>query len=324
MNLFSSFRKAKAWKLKAILMMLVIPTPNGLFAQQVFPMQAQQVAANVYAIVTPVRELPNPQNRGWNSNSAFVVTPSGVLLFDTGSSAEIGQSLRSTIATVTDKPVRWIINSHAHGDHWLGNIAFSATVEKIFATETAINRIHADGQSWVERFNRMTKGISGDTPITPPTNSINSRTEMTLGGMTMVLFPSDNSHSPGDLLLWLPDSRVLISGDVIYSDRMPSTNDSNLQHWMTLLTELERLQPAVVIPGHGKVTDLGGITRLHALFTTLWQAVAKGLEAGKTDYEMLPDVSKALAGFRQDYPGLDEKLRRDLPHVYLQVETASF
>lgn len=289
-----------------------------------FTMRAEQVADHVYAIITPTRELPNPDNRGWNSNSAFVVTDVGVLLFDTGSSSAIGEAIRNTIAGVTDQPVRWIINSHAHGDHWLGNAVFADTAQAIYASSEVIARINSEGTRWVEQFKRMTDGATGDSPVVPPGRPINTHTELKFGGRQFVIFPSGNSHSPGDLLLWLPEARVLISGDVIYSDRMPSTNASNLRQWISLLSELEALQPKVVIPGHGKLTDTSGITRLRDLLTTLWDAVSREYQAGLADYEMVPAVSEALAEFRPHYPGLDEKLRRDISHVYLQVEAASF
>ena len=67
---------------------------NNVQANETFAMQATQVANNVYAIITPARDYPNAENRGWNSNSAFVVTDEGVLLFDTGTSREIGESIK--------------------------------------------------------------------------------------------------------------------------------------------------------------------------------------------------------------------------------------
>ena len=108
-----------------LILLVCIFTINEVQAGETFPMQATQVANNVYAIITPARDYPNPENRGWNSNSAFVVTTEGVLLFDTGTSREIGESIKKVIAAVSSKPVRWIVNSHAHGDHWLGNVAFN-------------------------------------------------------------------------------------------------------------------------------------------------------------------------------------------------------
>ena len=292
-------------------------------ADFIYPMKAQAVADNVYAIVTPTRQLPGVANGGWNSNSAFVVTGSGVLLFDSGSSTAIGTAIRETIATVTSQPVRWIVNSHAHGDHWLGNAAFDDDVE-IFATSRVIATIEQGGEAWVRRFDRMTEGITGDSVIRLPNRPIDARTELTLGEERFVFMLSGGSHSPGDLMLWLPRTGLLISGDVVYSDRMPSTNAGDLWQWIAMLDELQALQPRGVIPGHGKVTDGAGLERLQRLLAELWKAVEAGIDEGLSDFEMLPQVSAALAGFRPDYPGLDDKLKRDLSHVFLQVEAAAF
>ena len=288
------------------------------------PMQATRVADGVYAIVTPSRELPNQDNHGWNSNSAFVVTESGVLLFDSGSSVAIGERMRKTIAQVTDQSVRWIVVSHAHGDHWLGNAAFGDQVEQIIATSKTSQAIEISGQTWVELFNRMTDGITGESRILPPTQQVDKWTETEFGGIKTILFPSGDSHSPGDLILWLPESRVLMGGDVVYSDRMPSTNNSRIGQWILMLDELIALNPKVVLAGHGAVTDVAGLKNLKKLLKTFRQVVADGIEEGKSDFELLPEVLTALEPFRTKYPGLDEKVRRDLSHVYLQIELEMF
>ena len=307
-----------------LLLSIVFSVPGPAYAEFDYPMEARAVSEHVYAIITPTRDLPNAENGGWNSNSAFVVTGSGVLLFDSGSSVGIGQAIRKTIAGVTSQPVRWIVNSHAHGDHWLGNAAFADTVEQIFAGVEAAAGIEADGIAWVERFNAMTGGITGDSEILAPDRKVEQAMELSFGVVPVLMMLSGGSHSPGDLMLWLPGDEVLIAGDVVYSDRMPSTNAGDLQQWIETLAQLQQLQPRVVIPGHGAVTDASGIDRLHALLSSLWRAVEAGINEDLSDFEMLPQVSEALAPFRPFYPGLDDKLRRDLSHVYLQVEAAVF
>ncbi len=303
------------------LMLLTIGGACGAFD---YPMHAEPVAEDVYAIITPTRELPNPDNGGWNSNMAFVVTDAGVLLFDSGSSEAIGEAVRSTIASITDEPVRWIINSHAHGDHWLGNAAFKDSVKYIMASDTVAELISNDGERWVTMFQDMTAGITADSQILAPDRTITEDQTLSLGGLTTELLLSGGGHSPGDLMLWLPEKGVLIAGDVIYSDRMPSTNAGDLAQWIDMLARLRDLNPDVVIPGHGAVTDNQGVRRLHSLLTTLWQEVEVGIDNGLSDFEMLPQVSAALESFKPYYPGLEDKLRRDLPHVYLQVEAATF
>lgn len=310
--------------INAILFTSFLFSVSQVFADLTFPMHPQQVAPNIYALITPTRDLPNPENKGWNSNSAFVVTNAGVLLFDSGSSSAIGESIKKVIAQITDQPVRWIINSHAHGDHWLGNAVFKDTVEAIYATEQVKKKIIEDGQGWVSRFMQMTEGATGHSEILVPENIIDQRTTISFGDREAVLFLSGNSHSPGDILLWLEDEKVLISGDVIYSDRMPSTLYSNLRQWIILLGELNELQPNVVIPGHGKVTDVQGVMRLQNLLQSFWDAVVKGYDEGQSDFEMVDDVTIALAKFVPHYPGLEEKVKRDISGVFLQVEAASF
>jgi len=293
-------------------------------ASEVFPMKAQELAPGVYAVVTPSRELPNPENRGWNSNSAFIVTGVGTLLFDSGSSQEIGEALRATIAGVTNQSVRWIVNSHAHGDHWLGNAAFETSVERIIASTKTAQAIEISGGSWIDLFKSMTGGITGESKILAPTERVDDRTETRFGNIKAVLIPSDDSHSPGDLLLWLPQQRVLFGGDVVYSDRMPSTNNSRIDQWIRKLDQLAALEPNTVVAGHGVVTDIEGLTRLRDLLKAFREAVAAGIDEGKSDYEMLPDVLNALVQFEPHYPGLEDKVRRDISHVYLQVEQAMF
>lgn len=301
----------------------IVLAAGKVIAADEFPMQATSVAPGVYAIITPSRDIPGPENRGWNSNSAFVVTNEGVLLFDTGSSSAIGEAIKKLIAGVTEQPVRWIVNSHAHGDHWLGNGAFRDTVDAIYASEQTTDTIAANGQLWVDRFQQMTEGATGRSEIAVPDTLVSGQTELMLGGVQISLFLSGNSHSPGDVLMWLPGQKVLVSGDVVYSDRMPSTLESDLTRWISLLDEIVAMQPKVVIPGHGSVTDLEGVMRLRDLLQAYWTAVEQGYDAGKTDYEMVPDVITALSAYASYYPGLAEKIQRDISGVYLQVEAAS-
>ena len=291
-----------------------------------YPMSPHQVAEGVYAVVTPTRELPNPDNKGWNSNSAFVVTGDGVLVFDTGSSEVIGQALRRTIREVTDQPVRWVVVSHGHGDHWLGNAAFAAPGVEIIASPQVAEHMRTDGERWVGEFDRMTQGATGTSRIVPASTIVDARTRQVLGDTEVVILPSGGAHSPGDLLVWLPERRVLLAGDVIYSERMPSTFAADLRQWIAVLEDIQAFEPTpdVVVAGHGGVTDMAGVRRLHSLLSDLWTAVQTGYDSGKADFEMVPDVRRALAEYRDDYPGLDEKLQRDIGHVYLQVEAAAF
>jgi glyoxylase-like metal-dependent hydrolase (beta-lactamase superfamily II) len=289
-----------------------------------YAMRAEPVAPGVYAVITPARDFPNVENRGWNSNSTFVVTRDGVLVVDSGSSETIGKALRQVIAKATDKPIRWIINTHGHGDHWLGNAALADGKTEIIASSTVRNRIDKEGSDWVARFNTMTDGATGASKVVKPNQVYDARVAIAFGELKAELLPSGDGHSPGDLAVWLPQQKVLIGGDVLYTERAPATFDSKLPHWIAFLKELEALKPVKIVPGHGPVADGAAVGYLRAYFEDLWKVVETGYQEGKPDFEILPKAKQVMARHKQHFPDLDTRIGESVSHTYLQVEAADF
>jgi glyoxylase-like metal-dependent hydrolase (beta-lactamase superfamily II) len=287
-----------------------------------YAMQAQKVSARVYAVVTPARDFPSAANKGWNSNSAFVVTRDGVLVFDTGSSETIGRALKQVVSKTTDKPVRWVVNSHGHGDHWLGNNAFAGA--EIISSTHVRTHVTQEGASWVGRFTTMTEGATGESKIVAPTRAVETRTTMQFGEVRGELLLSNGGHTAGDVVLWLPEERVLLAGDVVYSDSAPGTFDANIPGWIAFLKELEKLKPKVVVPGHGRVADASVVTRQREFFEQLWAIVQAGHEQGKLDHEILPEVRQKLAKYKKLYVNFDDRIGRTVSDFYQQVEASAF
>lgn len=303
----------------AATVVLAAPATVGDYA-----MRAEVVVPGVYAVITPARDFPSVENRGWNSNSTFVVTNDGVLVIDSGSSETIGKALRQVIAGVTDKPVRWIINTHGHGDHWLGNAALADARTEIIASSTVRNRIEKEGNEWVARFNAMTAGATGESRVVKPNQVYDARVAIAFGELKAELLPSGDGHSPGDLAVWLPQQKVLVGGDVLYTKRAPATFDSKLQHWIAFLKELEALKPVKIVPGHGPVADGASVSYLRTYFEDLWNVVEAGYKEGKPDFEILPEAKQVMARHKPHFPDLDTRIGESVSHTYLQVEAADF
>lgn len=303
---------------------MIVPVMAQPAAVGDYAMRAEPVAPGVYAVITPARDFPNVENRGWNSNSSFVVGKEGVLVIDTGSSETIGKALRKVIAGVTDLPVRWIINTHGHGDHWLGNAALADAKTEIIASTAVRDRIGKEGEDWVARFNRMTNGATGATRVRMPNQVYDARVAIAFGDIKAELLPSGDGHSPGDLVVWLPQQKVLIGGDVLYTGRAPATFDAKLPQWTAFLKELEALKPVKIIPGHGPVATGAAIGHLRAYFEDLWKVVEAGYQEGKPDFEILPKAKQVMARHQQHFPDLETRLGESVSHTYLQVEAASF
>ncbi|OOG22769.1 MBL fold metallo-hydrolase [Thioalkalivibrio denitrificans] len=289
-----------------------------------YPMTPEEVAPGVYAVITPARDFPNPENLGWNANMAFVVTDDGVLVVDTGSSENMGVALRNAIRSVTDRPVRWIVNTHSHGDHWLGNYGFKDDAPEIMAGSAAIARMEQQAQGWIDSFNEMTEGATGESRTLFPDTAVDEPTERVLGGTRVVLLPSGDSHSPGDLVVWLPETRVLIPGDVVYTDRAPSVWDGRVAQWIEFMDTLIALESEVVIPGHGRIEGPETLPRLKGYLTALWAGVEEGVRQGLPAHETVPVVREHMAKIVADYPGFEDKVNRSVAHMYEEVEDAVF
>ena len=300
------------------------PQPSTA-ASDPFGMQLQELADGVYAIVSPARGFPDADNLGWNSNTAFVVTGEGVLMFDTGSSEQIGQALRAQIRHVTEQPVRWVVNSHVHGDHWLGNSAFMADQpEQIIASDITIELMHEQGAEWLSRFNSMTDGAIGEFELVPARDPVSESVSYQFADLEAYILRSERAHAPGDIALWLPQQRVLLAADVVYTERGPATFDSDVQGWIAMLNEMLALDPQVVVPGHGPVGGREAVENMRDFFQTLWDVVEEGYEAGMMDFEIAAQAREEMVGFEALYPGMSETLGEAVSHVYLQVEAALF
>lgn len=278
--------------------------------------EAVLIKENVYSIVSPSFGLPTPENKGWNSNSHFVLTTKGVLLFDSGSSEAIGNKIMKTIKTVTDLPVLWVVNSHSHADHWLGNAAFKDA--EIITSTQALSTMKKYGKEDVQFFSKITKGTIGKTNLVYPTKLISKEEKVVFGNTEIEFMFSNNAHSKGDLLMWLPKQKIIFGGDVLSSDWMPIiTNPKNLPELINTLKKVASLQPNIVLTGHGKATNKTAIQRDLDLLTNVMRIVEEEYKKGKKAAEILPVVKSNLATkFLSKYKNFDSEIKRYVAQLF--------
>ena len=276
------------------------------------------IAENVYSIISPSIGLPTPENKGWNSNVHFVVTETGVLLFDTGSSEIIGNKIKKAIKTVTDLPVRWVINSHSHADHWLGNAAFTDTAVEIIASEQAIATMRKYGQDDVEFYAKVTHGTIGTTQLMYPNFLLDARQKRNFGGVDVEFIFSNGAHSPGDILMWLPEQKIIFGGDVLSSDWMPMITDhGNVPNLIDTLHKIAKLSPDIVLTGHGKATTAKAITRDAELLSGVWEQVLTDHKNGLKPNETLLRVKADLAPkYNSLYQDFENEIERHVKLMY--------
>ena len=196
-------------------------------------------------------ELILPQNGGHISNVSFVTGRDGVAVIDTGGSAGVGRALLAAIRRVTDRPIRYVINTHMHPDHIFGNAAFIAP-ETVFAGHAKLARsLSARGDRYlaVNKPDLAPHDFEG-TRIVPPVLTVDGVRTLDLGGRLLTLTARRTAHTDNDLTVRDEKTGTLFLGDLLFSGHVP-TLDGSIKGWLALLAELRSEPAARVVPGHG-------------------------------------------------------------------------
>ena len=222
---------------------------------------AEAVADNVWAIVGPLGQR-GPDNDGLNANYAFIVTDRGVILIDSGASRKGAAKLAAAIRKVTPKRVRWVINTGSQDHRWLGNDYFAELGADVLAlTRTATSQAQYAEPHMLGLQNLLGARLDGTQPMPAMHTSAGDRASLSLGGEALELIATD-AHFPGDAMVWLPRQKVAVTGDLVFVDRLlgvlPWSNVKNVQR---AFRALATLQPARIVPGHGRVCDLAQAQR---------------------------------------------------------------
>ncbi len=222
-------------------------------AQEVKPIQASK---HVY-YVQGSAGMATRENRAFNSNAAFVVTNEGVLVFDALGTPALGEQLKQAVATVTKQPIRRVIVSHFHADHFYGLQALKGTGVEIWGhaagrasvgPEATASRLEQRQRDLAPYVNEKTQPMGADRWIDFKDGP---QLSFTFGGLRLRLIDVSGAHSPEDVMLFVEDDGVLLAGDLYFSGRLPFVGQANSKAWLAALDRIEPLAPQVVIPGHG-------------------------------------------------------------------------
>ncbi len=225
------------------------------FGPKVPDVKPAQTAEHVWSIVAH-DAFPTPENQGLFSNTHFIITPKGVVVFDTGSSLQIGQMCLRMLRTITDKPVIAIFNSHFHGDHWLGNQAYveafgsSVPIYALPGTRKVISGI--EGDVWRENMLKWTNNSSLGTRVVAPTLEVRNGDVFEFGSLTLKAHHYGKAHTPDDLCLEIVQDKAVCAGDIMMNHRIANMEDGSFLGTLAYYDKLEQVTGAKMwLPGHG-------------------------------------------------------------------------
>lgn len=284
------------------------------------PMAVVQVAPHSY-YVRGQAGVVSTANEGFNSNAGFVVTNAGVVVFDTLGTPALGMALRRLIAKTTAQPIKLVILSHYHSDHFYGLQAFEAPGVDIWAHALVRDYLATDAPAarLAERRHSLAPWVNAKTRIVAPTRYLGDDTRFTLGGLHFQIVHVGPAHTPEDLMLMVDEDKVLFAGDLVFAGRVPYVADGNVGSWIASLGRVLDLQPQIVVTGHGHhSTDAAAdLRQTHDYLQYLYQQMQRAFDDGD---DFAAAYAKTDWSRFEALPAFADANRRNAYQAYLNVE----
>lgn len=242
---------------------------------------AKKVAPNVY-LFQGKAGVASQENRGFNSNAGFVVTGAGVVVIDALGTPQLGEAMVAAIRKITGKPIRKVIVTHYHADHFYGLQAFKKAGAEVWAHYAA--REYLEGEEGAARLAQrradLAPWVDDATPLVPADVWIEGNRSFTLGGTQFDVVHLGPAHSPEDVIIVVGKTGVIFTGDILFTGRIPFVGEADSKRWLETFSRLLDLKPQIMVTGHGApsrnpATDLS-LTRDYLIY--LRQAMGKAVE----------------------------------------------
>jgi glyoxylase-like metal-dependent hydrolase (beta-lactamase superfamily II) len=256
-------------------------------------------------------------------NTGIIIGDDGVMVIDTQATPDMAQDVIRRIREVTDKPIKYVVLSHYHAVRVMGASAYQA--DHIIASQATYELIAERGQfdfdSEVGRFPRLFQGVESVPGLTWPTLTFESSMTLWMGKRRVELKHIGRGHTKGDIVVWLPEERVLFSGDLVEFGATPYTGDAYLSDWPQTLANVRALGAEKLVPGRGDAlttpeTVEAAISGTQEFLTQMFESVKQGRAAGKELNQIYTETYQVLQPQFGHWVIFDHCLPFDITRAY--------
>jgi glyoxylase-like metal-dependent hydrolase (beta-lactamase superfamily II) len=235
---------------------LFVGWASASFAQSASALTPVQLTPSVW-YVQGLTALGTPANQNFISNAGFIVTGRGVVVIDALGSPALAQQLVEAIRKITPQPITHVIVTHYHADHIYGLQVFKALGARILAHNAARSYLNSDTARLRLQASRqeLSPWIDGNTELVEADEWLDTERELDLGGVRLQIKHVGPSHTPEDLVVYLPQQRLLFAGDLVFRARIPFVGQADSRRWIEALDSLLAMDTRLIVPGHGPVSE---------------------------------------------------------------------
>jgi glyoxylase-like metal-dependent hydrolase (beta-lactamase superfamily II) len=269
---------------------LVVAASRGVSAQQ----GLTKIADNVYSYVDVKNAAPG---NSFAANAGIIIGSDGILVVDTLVSAKEAGRFIDAIRKVSSKPLIFVVDTHYHLDHSFGNGEFAKAGAVIIAHAADRDNLEKEGEPTLKQAKEFgfTEEDMRGTEIALPVLTFTDRMSVYLGKEKVELIHIGPSHTKGSVLVYLPRSKILFTGDILFTDFHPYIGEGDLEGWFRNLDYILSLDIETIIPGHGPISGKKDVEKMKEYLTAF------------------DKKARELTGASRDADAIAAELRKSLP-----------
>ncbi|MCT7530570.1 MBL fold metallo-hydrolase [Aliarcobacter cryaerophilus] len=281
-----------------------------------YKLKPQKVSENIWCFFGKT-EVPSKDNGGFMANSCYIKAKDSYILIDTGANYNFAKQAYEAMQKIEDLKVSTIIITHEHDDHWMGNSFYKDRFNSTIYAPKSINENYNEN-SKPRIFEILDKNEMENTKVIKADVVVNDEKVINISDKTIKIIPTKLiAHTKDDLIVYLPDEKVIFTGDIIMNQRVTSNRDGSVIGTLKAIDLINSYDWNTLIAGHGTITDKKATDFTIKYFTLLKTRVLEAIEAGITADEISKVVT--MDDFK-DVAMFDELNSRNVFDAFRELE----